>query len=282
MSNNIIPLTVENFSEIIGDQSQQKLIAVVFWASQEPSSVELKNAVESLAVSYENHLIAAMVNVEEQPQITAQFGVRGLPTIILVKEGQPVDGAAGPMENAQVTELLQKHLPKPEDELIVRAAELVSEGDYQQAYTPAKQAFDLAPERIDARFLLADCSVESGQIEAAKTLLADVKLADQDAQYQTLLGKIDLAEKAAESPEIIELQQKLDADPSNLDLKINLAIQLQQAHKTEQALELLYQVVQKDLNYADAKKTMLEMVNALPDGDPLKSQYRRKIYSLLY
>lgn len=282
MSNNIIPLTVENFSDIVGEQSQQKLIAVVFWAAQEPSSVTLKNAVESLAGRYESHLIAAMVNVEEQPQITAQFGVRGLPTIILVKDGQPVDGAAGPMDDTQVTELLQKHLPKPEDELILRASELVAEGDYQQAYSAAKQAFDLAPERIDARFLLADCSVELGQVEAAKSLLADVKLADQDSQYQILIGKIDLAEKAAESPEIIELQEKLASDPDNFDLKIQLAVQLQQVHKIEQALELLYDVVQKDLNYADAKKTIIEMVNALPDGDPMKSKYRRKIYSLLY
>ncbi|MEM0912540.1 MAG: tetratricopeptide repeat protein [Pseudomonadota bacterium] len=282
MSNNIVPLTVENFTEIVGEQSQQKLIAVVFWAAQEQSSVDLKTAVERLASRYENHLIAAMVDVEEQPQITAQFGVRGLPTIILVKEGQPVDGAAGPMDDVQVGELLQKHLPKPEDELMLSASEFVSEGDYQQAYTAAKQAFDLAPDRIDARFLLADCSVELGQVEAAKMLLADVKLADQDAQYQVLMGKIDLAEKAAESPEIIELQKRLESEPDNLDLKIQLAVQLKQANKIEQALDLLYQVVQKDLGYADAKKTIIEMVNALPDGDPLKSKFRRKIYSLLY
>jgi putative thioredoxin len=41
-------------------------------------------------------------------------------------------------------------------------------------------------------------------------------------------------------------------------------------------------VVKKDLNFGDAKKVMLDMINALADGDPLKSAYRRKIYSLLY
>jgi putative thioredoxin len=59
-------------------------------------------------------------------------------------------------------------------------------------------------------------------------------------------------------------------------------VQLQQAHKTEAALTLLFEVLSKDLNFADAKKITLDMINALPDGEPLKSKYRRKIYSLLY
>ena len=282
MSNNIVDLTVENFSDIVVEQSQQKLIAVYFWAAQDPVSSEFKATVEKLSAMYPEHMVTAMVNVEEEQQITAQFGVRGLPTIMLVKEGQPVDGAAGPMDEAQLAELLQKHLPKPEDELIQQAAELIEQGDYQQAYPLAKQAFEYDEERIESRFLLCDCAIELGQLEFAKSLLSEVKMVDQDANYQALLGKIELAEKASESPEIIELQQKLAADPENLDVKIQLAIQLQQAHKAEEALELLYQVVLKDINYGEAKKTFLDMINALPDGDALKPRYRRKIYSLLY
>lgn len=40
--------------------------------------------------------------------------------------------------------------------------------------------------------------------------------------------------------------------------------------------------LQTDLNFSDGKKIMLDMINALADGDPLKSLYRRKVYSLLY
>ncbi len=59
-------------------------------------------------------------------------------------------------------------------------------------------------------------------------------------------------------------------------------MQLQQAHKSQEALSLLFEVVKKDLGFGDARKTMLDMINALADGDPLKSTYRRKLYSLLY
>jgi putative thioredoxin len=41
-------------------------------------------------------------------------------------------------------------------------------------------------------------------------------------------------------------------------------------------------VLKKELGFGDARKLMMDMVNALADGDPLKSEYRRKVYSLLY
>jgi putative thioredoxin len=112
--------------------------------------------------------------------------------------------------------------------------------------------------------------------------MESIGLVDQQADYNAVMGKIELAEKASESPELIELQAKYESNPDDLTTKVELAIQLQQAHKPEQALSLLFEVMKKDMNFGDAKKTMLDMINALADGDPLKSLYRRKLYSLLY
>ena len=121
-----------------------------------------------------------------------------------------------------------------------------------------------------------------GQVNQAKELLATIGLVDQDGYYRAILGKIELAEQAAESPEIIALQQALENDPDNLALKVKLAVQMRQANQLEEALSLMHSVLLKDINFEDAKKLMLDMINALPDGEPLKSQYRRKVYSLLY
>jgi putative thioredoxin len=96
---------------------------------------------------------------------------------------------------------------------------------------------------------MADCYVEVGQTELAKKLLAAITLVDQDAHYHAIAGKVELAEQASESPELKQLQAELEADPENLEIKVSLSVQLHQAHKTDEAL---------------------------------KSQYRRKIYSLLY
>nr|WP_136252720.1 tetratricopeptide repeat protein [Ningiella ruwaisensis] len=282
MEQNAIALTVENFKQVILEDSQQKLVIAYFWAPWDESSVEMLKSLESISSEYANDMVLATVNCDEQPQIVQQFGVRGLPTTMLIKDGQPVDGFGGPQSPEQLRETLQKHLPASEHEFFEKAVQAAQDGDKQQAFTFAKQAFDINPDNVESRLLLADCAVETGQIDTAKTLLKEVKLADQDARYQSIIGKIELAEKAAESPELIALQEELENDPDNMDLKIKLAVQLQQAHKSEQALELLFEVLSKDLNYGEAKKITLDMINAMPDGEPLKSKYRRKIYSLLY
>lgn len=278
----IVDITVDNFQSIIIEASMEKLVMVGFWANGFDACNELFPVLEALAGEYSQHMIFAKVNCEEQQQIAAQFGVRDLPTVIFVQNGQPVDGFAGVQPQNAIREILQKYLPSPEDEFIAQAQEFIAQGDYQSAFSPAKQALEANAENIDARYLFIDCAIETGSIDHAKTLLGEIKLVDQDSRYQTLQGKIELAEQAAESPEIKALQAQVEIEPDNLQIKVELAVQLQQANKAEDALGLLLSVLKKDLNFGDAKKTMLDMINALPDGEPLKSLYRRKVYALLY
>lgn len=279
---NVVDITLENFQQVILQQSQEKLVMVDFWASWCEPCKDLMPMLERIAAEYQNDMILARVDCEEQQDIAAQFGIRNLPTVMIVKDGQPVDGFAGMQTESQIRELLAKYLPQPGDEELQQAAQLCQQGDYQAAFPLAKQAVDLGPENIDARYIYIDCLIETGSVAQAKTELQGIRLVDQDARYQTLVGKVELAEQAAESPELKQLQEAVANDPDNLQLKIELAVQLQQAHKADEALALLHQVLLTDLNFGEAKKTMLDMINALPDGEPLKSLYRRKVYSLLY
>ncbi|MDU0353672.1 tetratricopeptide repeat protein [Paraglaciecola aquimarina] len=280
--NNIVNITPENFQQVILQDSQSKIVMVEFWAEGYEPSDAIAPLIAKVATRFSDNLIHARVDCQQQQEIAGQFGVQGLPTVILVKEGQPLDGFAGPQTEEQIVTLLEKHLPKVEDGLYQQATELVTAGDYQQAYPLLKQANELAPERADIKLLLADCQVELGQVKQAKELLATIGLVDQDALYKSILGKIELAEQAAESPEIKALQAQLEQQPDSLEIKTELAIQLHQANQTEDALALIMSVLLVDLNFGEAKKFTLDMINALPDGDPLKSKYRRKIYSLLY
>jgi len=279
---NQIDITLENFQHVILEESKAKLVMIQFWAPWSEPCAELAPVLQHIAGEYTGDLLYARVNCDEQQEIAGQFGIKGLPTVILVKDGQPLDGFAGPQEESQIREMLDKHLPKAEDGLLQSAIELIQQGNYHDAFTFAKQAFVLNRERADICLTLADCYVEVGQAEMAKKLLEQIKLADQDSKYHAIVGKIELAEQAADSPEIKLLQAELDSDPDNVELKVKLAVQLHQGHRTEEALALLLSVLKKDLGFGDAKKITLDMINALPDGAPLKSEYRRKIYSLLY
>lgn len=255
---------------------------VQFWVPESQACSQITQSLSVLTAKYSEVMQYTQVNCNEQQQIASQFGIQSLPTVMLVKDGQPVDGFAGMVEDAQITAFLEKHLPQPEDALLIQAQEKLNEGDAQGALPFAQQAYAIKPENLDCQYMLADCQIDVGQISAAKALLDNIGLADQDNRYTVLQGKIELAEQAAESPELKALQAQYDADPTDKQISIELAVALHAAHKTEEALGLLYSVVQIDLNFGDAKKHLLDMINALPDGEPLKSSYRRKVYSLLY
>jgi putative thioredoxin len=280
--NNAINVTPENFQQVILQDSITQVVMVEFWAEGYEPSQQLAPVLVNVAAKFSGHLIHARVDCQQQQEIAGQFGVQNLPTVILVKEGQPIDGFAGVQTEAEIIATFEKHLPKPEDALYEQAVELVSAGDYQQAYTVLKQAYDMNIDRADIKLLLADCQVELGQLKQAKALLETIGLVDQDALYNSILGKIELAEQAADSPEIKALQEQMAKTPDDLDSKVKLAVQLHQANQIEEALELILSVLYKELNFGDAKKLTLDMINALPDGDPLKSKYRRKVYGLLY
>ena len=282
VANNTVDITPANFQQVILVDSQSKTVLVDFWAEWSEESKKVSPVLAKIAAEYGDNLVLARVDCDAQQEVAAQFGIRSLPTVMVVKDGQPVDGFAGVQPESAIREMLEKYLPKPEDELLAKAGEAIYEGDYATAFPFAKQAYELNESNINAKYMYIDCLVETGSVDAAKDLLATIKLVDQDSRYQSMAGKIELAEQAAESPEIQQLTQAVEAEPDNLQLKVELAVQLQQAHKSADALALLHSVLLKDLNFGEAKKLMLDMINALPDGDSLKSEYRRKVYSLLY
>ncbi|GAA0372282.1 chaperedoxin [Bowmanella denitrificans] len=279
---NIVNIDLNNFQQVMLEASQQKLVMVDFWADWCEPCKNLMPILEKLAGEYASDLILAKVNCDEQQQIAMQFGVRSLPTVILVKDGQPIDGFAGLQSESEIRTLLEKHLPSPADNLLEQARQSLADGDAQQAFTLAKQALDLDSQRADIKLVLVEAYLDLGRLPQARELLDSITMVDQDAQYQSLKGRLELAEQAADTPEIKALQDALAQAPDDLALKVKLAVQLQQAGRVEEALELLLAVLQKDLAFADAKKVMLDSLNALPAGDPLASRYRRRLYSLLY
>lgn len=98
------------------------------------------------------------------------------------------------------------------------------------------------------------------------------------------MAQIELLKQAADTPEIQQLQQQIDADPDNAELATQLALQYHQVGRNEEALELLFSHLKKDLAAANgqARKILQDILAALGTGDALAAKYRRQLYSLLY
>ncbi len=277
-----LPITIENFQQVILEESKTKLVLVAFWADQVPESVALKSALEKATAAHTEHVLMTSIDCQTEQQIAAQFGIQGLPTAVFIKDGQPIDGIAGPQPDDAVQAFLDKHLPKPEDALLKQAQEALVAQDANQAFTLAKQAYELDGQRIDIKFSLIEACILVGKLEDAKALLETITMVDQDTTYQALVSKFELALEASDSPELKALEEALASSPDDIDVLHQLAAQYSQANRHEDALTLLFRRVQSVRDDAESKKKLLDVMNALPDGNPLVTKFRRKLYTLMY
>ncbi len=282
MSTNSIAMTLDNFQHIVLEQSKEKLILVLFWADQVPESVELKDKLTAKVADAGDYLLHATVDCQSQGQIAQQFGIQGLPTAVLVKDGQPIDGLSGPQTDDSIAEFLNKHLPKQEDLLLAQAREQINAGDVNQAFAVISQAYQLAPERADIKLVLADVYISTGKTTEAEQLLASIKMVDQDSEYKAVMAKLELATQAADSPEIQALEAQVQAAPDDVELQQKLAVQYSQVNRNEEALALLFALVQHDGSDHKSKDLLLDVLKALPGGDPLATKFRRRLYTLMY
>ncbi|MCP1339172.1 thioredoxin [Idiomarina sp. M1R2S28] len=279
---NIVNLDLQNFQQVLLEGSKEKLIIIDFWADWCEPCKQLMPVLEKLAIQYSDQIILAKINCDEQQELAAQFGIRSLPTVAFFKDGQPVDSFGGVKTEGEIREILTKHLPSPSDDLIQQAHVAMGEGDTNTAYTLAKQAYDLDNTNMQALKLLAEAAVDAGRLDQAKELVAKIPLVEQDSDYQRIKGKLELAEDAADSPELRALQEQVENNPDDLALKLQLALKFHEANRDEEALQQVFIVLGRDVNFADAKKYALDIINSLPDGDPLAATYRRKLYSTMY
>lgn len=279
----IVDINESNLHDIL-QQSTQASILFYFWSERSPESLELATTLERLANEYQGQFILAKVDCDTQSMIAAQFGLRAIPAAYLFKDGQPIDGFQGPQSEEMVRELLSKVLPKEEDLKFAEAQDLLAEGLYSEALPLLKTARQIDTKRSDIALLLASVQIHLQRIDDAEATLATIPLQDQDSQYHGFMAQIELQKQAADTPEIQQLQQQIEREPNNSELAMQLALQLHQVGRNEEALALLLQHLKKDLNAADGalKKTMLDILAALGTGDALAAKYRRQLYSLLY
>lgn len=282
-TNAIIDVNESNFQQVL-EQSAQAPVLFYFWSPRSQHCELLDPVLEKLAAEYAGKFTLAKIDCDTQPMIAGQFGIRAIPTVYLFKDGQPADGFQGPQPEEAIRELLNRFLPKEEELKAAEADELMREGKYIDALPLLKDAWQLSNQRSDIGLMLAETQIALNRSDEAESVLATIPLQDRDTRYQGLVAQIELLKQAADTPEIQQLQQQVEAQPDNAELAVQLALQLHTVGRNEEALTLLMKHLSHSLDAADgsAKKTMLDILAALGTGDALAAKFRRRLYSLLY
>ncbi len=283
-SDHIVNVDQTSAQQLLIDESFKRPVVVDFWADWCAPCKQLMPILEKLANEYAGAFLLAKVNADEQQGLAEQLGVRSLPTVMVIKDGQPIDGFAGAQPESAVREMLEKHLPSPyAPKLEVIQAQLAS-GDTVAAIAALRPLWEEAGRPLDMTLLLAQAYVDNNRCDDAEQVLGEIKMVDQDAAYEQITAQIGLKREAAKSPELEALETALASDASNHGVRVKLAVQLSQTGSFREALEHLLTVLRADRDFGngEAKRLYLDTIATIGKADPLAAEYQRKLFSLLY
>jgi putative thioredoxin len=172
----MIDVTLENFEAEVITASMVTPVLVDFWAPWCGPCKSLSPVLEKLEVAYAGRFNLVKVNADDEQQLTQAFGVKSLPTCILMVGGKPVDGFMGAQPEGQIKQLLDKHLPSEEFLQAQAAAQEAHQhlqaGDHDSARAALENALANDPGNDDARYDLIKLLLNAAELAEAAALLA--------------------------------------------------------------------------------------------------------------
>jgi putative thioredoxin len=283
-ASHVFDIDQQTFESEVLQASMDTPIVVDFWAAWCEPCKTLGPILEKLAAEFNGAFRLGKVDVDAQQELAAMFGIKSIPTVMLVSQGQVVDGFAGALPEGQLREFLGRHVQALEVDDADTVDEQTPTETPEAAINRIQQAIAAEPAKAELKLDLALALMRGGQADAASAELdaLPANLAT-DARAQRLRSELELARAAAAAPAADALQQRIDANPEDWEARDLLGLRLLQEGDAEGGLDQFLAILQKarDWNDGQAKKRLLAAFATLDDAE-LVGRYRRRMASLLF
>lgn len=283
-SPNVFDATAAQFEEDVIRRSMQTPVLVDFWAEWCGPCKTLGPLLEKLAADYHGAFVLAKVDVDKQQELAAAFQIRSVPTVMLVKDGQLVDGFPGALPEGQLREFLKHHGIEPaEAPAEAEAAPEAAPIDPHQEVLRLRKAVEAEPDKDEHKLDLALVLLQTGGAAEAEQLLdrLPANLATDDRTVKAR-AKLGFAALLKDAPPAEVLQAAIAADPDDLRARHLLGVRQLVAGDAEAGLAQFLEMLRRDRKYGDdlARKSLIDAFRVLDDED-LVSKVRRQMSALL-
>jgi putative thioredoxin len=283
MSQFSFDVSIEEFETKVIQASMQVPVVIDFWAPWCGPCQTLKPMLEKLAEEYAGRFLLAKVNSDENPELSQHFGVRSIPSVKVLYQGQLVDEFNGALPEGQIRAFLDRFaLPDAGGNLREEAAALVAAGQLDEALAKLSEASREKPGDEGIRLDAIDVLMQLGRNdEAGQLLAADYTQAADRAN--ALRARLALAAGAADTT---GLEAKLGANPDDHATRLELARAYAGQNRFREALDNALEVVVRDRFFDEGagRKALLQIFEALGGSeqhDDLVREFRRKLSAAL-
>lgn len=267
-------------------RSKQVPVLVDFWAAWCGPCKSLGPILEKLADEFAGGFVLAKVDVDAEQQLASYFQIKSIPTVMLLKDGQIVDGFPGALPEAQLREFLKHHGVEPrlaEPEPAHEAAPVETPDPHAEVLR-LRAAVHAEPEQPELRLGLALALLATGNVAEVEAILdglpANLSTDERAVRARARLG---FAAQLKDAPPREPLLAAIAADPSDLRARHLLGVRLLVEGESEAGLEQFLEMLRRDRAYQDqlAKRSLIDAFRLIEDPD-LVGNYRRRMASLLF
>ena len=279
----MLDVSMQNFEAEVVEASMTTPVLVDFWAPWCGPCKSLGPVLERLEVDYGGRFKLVKINSDDEQQLAAAFGIRSIPTCVLMIAGRPADGFMGALPEGKLREFLDKHLPT-EGELLAQAdtaqaEDLMAQGDNEAALAKLQEALAINPANDEARFDYVKLLMALGELESAEAALAPaLAQIPRQLRFEALLHWLQALQFATTDE---RAQMTLEAFDSALavnkrdfDTRLAKARLLMAAGQWEAAMDELLEIIMRDKSWQDElpRKIYIGILELLtppkPKSDP--------------
>jgi putative thioredoxin len=270
-------ITSTNFEAEVIEASMTTPVLVDFWAPWCGPCKSLSPILEKLETEYAGAFRLAKINSDEEQQLAAAFGVRSIPTCVLMVGGKPVDGFMGALPEGKLREFFAKHIatpePSAEDSPLNEVEELLAQGDADTALAQLQAALQAKPDDDELRFETVKLMLQLGALDlAAATIPPVVPGLPQNLRFAALSLWLDTLRWAQTTAPFDRTALDAALALNKRDFEVRYAYVRTQwlQGDVELALDELLEMVMRDKQWKDeaARKTYVAILELMTPPKP--------------
>ena len=264
---------IENFDRDVIARSHVLPVLADFWAAWCGPCRTLGPVLERVAADAQGRWALAKVDTERFPEVSARFGIRGIPAVKLFVDGQITAEFSGALPEGAVRQFLDKHLPNPLRTLLADAQSALDAGDEPGAQALLRRVLEEAPNDEAARVLMARTLVGSDPASA----LGYVEGVRAQSDHHDNAEALRLI-----ASQLLRDDEALPEGKGREHLAGALSALRERDYP--RALSHLIEGVRRDRRYDDdlARRLSIALFRLLGDRHPLTAQGRRDLGSALH
>ncbi len=281
----VFDVTAATYNKQVMENSRQVPVLVDFWADWcGPCKMQLPVLLK-LAEEYQGKFLLAKINTDTERALSNQHGIRSIPTMKLIRDGQVVEEILGAQTETTLRTLLDKHVARASDTLLEQAQALAAADDIDAALSLLRDAIAQDPNNPRTQQEYLQMAMQTGRIDEADQALQIMPLEiSESAEIRRLVALLEFSRRSAGAPDNSALEQRIAENGDDLDARDLLAARLALAGDTEGALEQFLEILQRDRSYRDdgGRKGLLAIFELLGNQGPLVNRYRSKMFNILH